>query len=160
MFFVVFLAALALGVALCPGTVLGSSGGSGGGGGGRVEIAITILSACYTDADGDGYEDDVVGYFDIYLSGASRYRLDIYPSLTLPSGRTYTYGFSVSTRLSVLHCTMYFYDHAVESGWYSFSVGVVSYTGGSAYWVEEYVFDPPGGYGDQDPCGVLVIVTG
>jgi len=158
MVFALFLAALSLGVILCPGTAVASP--RYGSGDGRVDIGIVILSAYYADVDGDGYEDDVVAHFDIYLSGSWRYHLGVYLSLTLPSGTTYIYGFGVITTLSVIHCTTYFYDHAVESGWYSFSVVVVSYSGGSSYWVEEYVFDPPGGYGDQDPCGALVVVSG
>ncbi len=124
----------------------------------QVNVTVTILDAYYCDADSDENEDDVVGYFDITFSGNARYNVDIYPSLTLPSGTEYTYAYVVNTRLDVLHCVMYFYNHATESGNYTFSVEVVSYTGGVATGVASYVFDPPGGSGDADPCGSLVVM--
>ncbi|MBS3795971.1 MAG: hypothetical protein KGY80_13790 [Candidatus Thorarchaeota archaeon] len=123
----------------------------------EVSVSLTIIDANYTDADDDGYADDVIAYFDIALEGARRYNLDIYPSLTLPSGTEYTYAYVINTRLELLHCTMYFIDHATESGDYIFSVEIVSYTGGVACGSAEYVFDPPGGSGDADPCGILVV---
>ncbi len=123
----------------------------------QVSVSLSILHANYTDADDDGYADDVVAYFDIELDGGMRYNLDVYPSLTLPSGTKYTYAYVISTRLELLHCTMYFIDHATESGDYIFSVEIVSYTGGIACGYAEYVFDPPGGSGDADPCGFLVV---
>ncbi len=123
----------------------------------QVSVTLSIVEAFYTDADGDGYEDDVVGYFDIFLGGRQRYTMDISPALTLPSGESYTYLYTVNTRLSTLHCTMYFYDHALESGNYTFSVDIVLYTGGVAAGQTHYSFDPPGGSGDADPCGFLVV---
>ncbi len=123
----------------------------------QVSVTLTILDAFYTDADGDGYEDDVVGYFDIHLYGRPRYTLDIYPSLVLPSGTTHTYLYTINTRLDTLHCTMYFYDHALESGNYTFAVEIVLYTGGVTAGEANYLFDPPGGSGDADPCGFLVV---
>ncbi|RLI47949.1 MAG: hypothetical protein DRO73_10615 [Candidatus Thorarchaeota archaeon] len=123
----------------------------------QVTVSVKILDAYYTDADDDGYEDDVVALFDIYLDGAVRYNIDIYPELVLPSGESFLYGYTINTRLSTLHCTMYFLHHATETGNYTFSVDVVSYTGGVATGQVNYVFDPPGGSGDADPCAVLEV---
>ncbi|MHA1772052.1 MAG: hypothetical protein ACTSYL_07375 [Candidatus Thorarchaeota archaeon] len=123
----------------------------------QATVTVHVLDAFYTDADDDGYEDDVIAYFDIHLDGAQRYNFDIYPALTLPSGTSYLYGYTINTRLSDLHCTMYFYDHATESGNYTFSVDVILYTGGVASGQVQYVFDPPGGSGDADPCGALEV---
>ncbi len=125
----------------------------------QVSITLEITDAYYCDADDDGLEDDVVGFFDITLSGQSRYTFDVYTSLTLPSGTVYSYAYVVNTRLELLHCVMYFYNHATESGDYTFSVEIVSYTGGVAYCAAEYTFDPPGGSGDADPCGSLVVTA-
>lgn len=125
----------------------------------KVVLGLTILSAEYTDADNDGFADDVVAYFDIKLSGTRRYTLDIYPSLELPSGTEYTYAYTINTRLEILHCTMYFYNHATESGDYIFSVDIISFTGGAVSGTTDYVFDPPGGSGDADPCGSLEIAV-
>ncbi len=123
----------------------------------QVTIKVQILDAYYTDADGDGNEDDVIAYFDLSFEGNARYNIDVYPSLTLPSGSEYTYAYVINTRLSIVHCTMYFYNHALESGDYIFSVQVVSYIGGVVSGTASYVFDPPGGSGDADPAGVLVV---
>lgn len=123
----------------------------------QASVTVDIIDAYYTDADDDGFEDDVVAHFDIHLSGKQRYNMDIYPSLILPSGTSYDYGYTINTRLTTLHCTMYFYDHATESGDYTFHVDVILYTGGVASGQVDYVFDPPGGSGDADPCGVLVV---
>ena len=123
----------------------------------QVGITLTILDAYYCDADADNNEDDVVAYFDLTFSGKNRYNIDLYPSLILPSGTEYTYAYVLNTRLDTLHCVMYFYNHATESGDYTFSVEVVSYTGGVVSGVASYVFDPPGGSGDADPCGTLTV---
>ncbi len=125
----------------------------------QASVTVHILDAYYTDADDDGREDDVVAYFDIHLDGARRYNMDIYPALTLPSGTSYLYGYTINTRLSDLHCIMYFYNHATESGNYTFSVDVVLYTGGVAGGQIQHVFDPPGGSGDADPCGALEVTA-
>ncbi len=125
----------------------------------RVVLSLTIVGAEYTDADNDGLADDVVAYFDITLSGTKRYTLDIYPSLELPSGTIYTYAYTINTRLEILHCVMYFYNHATETGDYIFSVDLVSFTGGPTSGTTDFIFDPPGGSGDADPCGALDIIA-
>lgn len=123
----------------------------------QVEMNLTILNAYYTDADGDGSEDDVIAEFVITLSGSNRYNFIIFPTLTLPSGMEHSYGYFINTRLSILHCTMYFYHSATESGWYTFSIEIIGLTGGGASGLASFEFDPPGGSGDADPCGKIVV---
>ncbi|NWF96624.1 MAG: hypothetical protein HXY34_10835 [Candidatus Thorarchaeota archaeon] len=120
-------------------------------------IVLVITGATYADADGDLLEDDVIGWFDIQLSGSQRYTMDLRISLKLPSGTEYAYLYFVSTRLQTLHCTMYFYNHATETGYYVFSAEALLYSSGGYYDVAEYTFDPPGGSGNADPCGLLVV---
>ena len=123
----------------------------------QVTITLTILNAEYTDADDDGLQDDVVAYFDISLSGKERYSLELTLSLTLPSDNEYAYTYLVNTRLSMLHCTIYFYNHATEQGDYVFHAHIVSHVGGVVDGSAQYEFDPPGGSGDADPCAALVV---
>ncbi len=125
----------------------------------QVCVTLTILSAQYLDADDDGLEDDVVAYFEIQLSGKERYSLELTLSLVLPSGNEYSYTYLVNTRLSLLECTMHFYNHAVEAGDYVFHAHIVSHVGGVADGSVAYEFDPPGGSGDSDPCAALVVAA-
>ncbi|MEM2143134.1 MAG: hypothetical protein QXQ81_07765 [Candidatus Thorarchaeota archaeon] len=122
-------------------------------------IGLIINGADYGDLDGDGLCDDAVGWFDIYLSGSQRYSFFLSLSIENPSGVRTTYSYSVNTIYEILHCTMYFYDHVVESGDYVFIVEALLVTGGSDYQYAEYVFDPPGGSGNSDPCGLLLVTA-
>lgn len=121
-------------------------------------ISVNITNAEYNDADGDLSSDDIVGWFTILLSGAQKYTLTISVTLELPSGTKYSYSYIIITVLQTLQCTMYFYDHAYESGDYVFGVEAVLRTGGLSYCSEEFVFDPPGGSGNTDPCAVLEVM--
>ncbi|MFX1475692.1 MAG: hypothetical protein ACFFCO_09505 [Promethearchaeota archaeon] len=119
----------------------------------EVIITITILSAYYTDADGDGFADDVVAHFDVALSGAEAYVFDMFPSLTLPSGLTYIYWYTVLTNCTLIHFTITFYNHITESGWYIFAIATLYFSNNGRNIVyAEFPFDPPGGSPDQDPC--------
>ncbi len=122
-----------------------------------LDASLKIISVEYTDADEEGYENDIVGCFNILLNGAEKYTLNIDISLTLPSGFEYTYSYSAISCLTTLHCTIYLFDHATESGDYTFSLTVYVHTTGAVSDSAEYIFDPPEGSGDTDPCVYLLI---
>ena len=121
-----------------------------------VDASVVIVSAYYTDAEGDDCENDVIARFNIVLNGAQRYNLDLSISLKLPSGEVFNYYYSIDACISTLRCTMYFYDHATESGDYVLNIGVQVNNCGSSSDSTEYIFDPPGGSGDTDPCTYLM----
>ncbi len=122
-------------------------------------ITMLVLGAEYADVDGDLVLNDAIVWFDIHLSRDVRYTLTLYLKLTLPSGMSYQYTYIIITSLNTLHCTMYFYDHAIESGDYLFSATGVLHGCGQDVSIVHYLFDPPGGSGDIDPCGKLVVAA-
>ena len=116
-----------------------------------IGISVTITSAYYADIDTDGWEDDIYSSVTIDLTGAVRYNFDYYITLTLPSGTSYTYHYSINTVYDVVNFGNYFWNHATESGDYSISVKVVLWTGGISSATHQYIFDPPGGSDGGDP---------
>ncbi len=123
----------------------------------QTRVSLAVLGADYADTDGDMVMNDAIVWFDILLSGDTRYTLTLILSLTLPSGKSYSYTYIIITSYSVLHCTMYFYDHATEPGYYLFNATAILRSGGRCVSSVEYQFDPPGGSGDIDPCGALFV---
>lgn len=111
-------------------------------------ISIQVKEAYYADLDGDGLEDDVYSQVEIRLSGANRYNLDYWITLTLPSGENFVFGWFVSTRLTTLNIANNLYNTALEAGWYHLHIEVFMKTGGISYTNYEHWFDPPG---DADP---------
>ncbi len=123
--------------------------------GSKVSISLQFTDAYYADLDGDGAADDIFGGVDLYISGSERVSFDYYITLVLPSGRSFTYAYRISTRYSYLHLENYFYDHVFESGDYTFIVELITRTGGIQYDPYHHVFDPPGGV-PTDPTYSLV----
>jgi len=121
-----------------------------------LDASLVILSVEYADADGEDYENDIVGRFNVLLNGAEKYNLNVTVSLTLPSGLGYRYSFNIIGCLTTLHCSIYMYDHAIEPGDYIFSLELQVHSTGTVYVTAEYIFDPPEGSGDADPCVYLV----
>ncbi|RMG30921.1 MAG: hypothetical protein D6732_15585 [Methanobacteriota archaeon] len=121
----------------------------------KVSISLHFTDAYYADLDGDGYSDDVFGGVDLFISGSERVSFDYYITLVLPSGKSFTYAYRISTRYTYLHLANYFYDHVSESGDYTFIVEIVTRTGGLQYDPYHHVFDPPGGV-PTDPTYSLV----
>jgi hypothetical protein len=122
----------------------------------ELDTSVVIVTAYYCDADGEDYENDIVGRFNIILNGAQRYNLDLEISLTMPSGLTHVHSQSIQGTEATLRCTIYFYDYATESGDYTLAVESVVNNCGTAYDNAELTFDPPGGSGDADPVSYLM----
>ncbi len=114
-------------------------------------VSITVKDAFYGDADGDGKQDDVIAYIEHNFTGATRYQLDVYPTLILPSGDEYTWYYTLNTRLSSVTVIAYFYNHALESGNYTLTIDAFLKTGGISHAQDSHIFDPPGGKGDNPP---------
>ena len=114
-------------------------------------ITVKILSAYYTDLDGDGNEDDVYALTHIELGGFATYNVDYYVNLTLPSGTTYLYRILITSQVTSFDLNNLFYNHATEQGNYSLTVTAFLLNGASSYDQHAYVFDPPGGSDGGDP---------
>lgn len=114
-------------------------------------IVVEILFANYTDLDDDGYLDDVYAEVSVELSGAVAYTFEYFVTLTLPSGLNFSYLFIISTNYQSFNIYNYFYDHAIETGWYTLDVDATLNNGGRSTASSTLVFDPPGGSGGSDP---------
>ena len=82
-------------------------------------------------------------------------------SLTLPSGICYCYLFKVTSSYDVrAYPTVYFMDHATESGWYLLEMTCILNLGhpGASSGTESFHFDPPGGTEGTDPGQCYIIV--
>jgi hypothetical protein len=109
-------------------------------------LMVSIESADYLDFDGDGVEDDIIVEYEIEVPNGNWYfsRTDIYCVLELPSGDYFDCLIIVIGKYNSLKITMVWYNTAIESGWYTFSVYAFAYgyhapePGG-----DSYVFDPP-----------------
>ncbi len=120
-------------------------------------ISINITFANYTDLDGDGFQDDVYAEVEVKLDGSSAYTFEYNVTLTLPSGLSFSYKFIISTNYQSFIIYHYFFDHAIESGWYTLNAEATLNNGGRSTTSNTFVFDPPGGSGGSDPD--LVIST-
>jgi hypothetical protein len=107
-------------------------------------INIHVKEAYYADLDGDGSEDDVYTQVDLTMSGANRYNLQYWITLTLPSGQEFVFGWIINTGRTTLNIANTLYNTALESGWYHLHIEVVMKTGGVSYTNYEHMFDPPG----------------
>lgn len=124
----------------------------------KITMAITIVDAYYTELDGDGIQNDVVSHFNLNFTNdqftSVFYDLDF--SLILPSGINYSYHYAFSTTEYDLAYVVSFFNHATESGWYTFGITGTIYQGGTATGAVDLIFDPPGGTGGGDPLHVNV----
>jgi hypothetical protein len=91
--------------------------------------------------------------------GANSYNFDYFVYLTLPSGLQFNYAISLSSRLQILELNNYFWNHAIETGWYHVEVFVVMRTGGIALSSSDLIFDPPGGSGGSDPISFSLSIS-
>ncbi|MHA1303530.1 MAG: hypothetical protein ACTSPI_07500, partial [Candidatus Heimdallarchaeaceae archaeon] len=123
----------------------------------KLRLTITITYAYYTDANDDGFEDDIIMDFIINITKLDKEirfaEFDLIISLTLPSGFKFDYNYNICTYKMLLNCTMFFYNHATESGDYIGQVTGILYDDNESVitGVETYIFDPPGESGDVNP---------
>ncbi len=108
-------------------------------------IYVIMDEAYYADADGDGLEDDIVVRYEIIPSeteNQTEYVIELYCTLTLPSGVSFVYECAVvtSTGCSV---TQIWFDAVSESGWYKYSVYAYTFDGSVDPGYNEIIFDPP-----------------
>jgi len=127
------------------------------------EVTITINDAYYYAADADGIENDVAVKFSLDVVDISPYYHSNYvvsfyllTALHCPSGNSHEYLYQVYCVLDTHETpTIYFYNHAVEAGWYCVEITCFlhycrnCYVYGSEY----FDFDPPGG--DEGAGGPL-----
>ncbi len=117
-------------------------------------VAISIKEARYINLDNDNLEDDVMATVQLDILCSNRVNFEYYITLTLPSGRSFTYAYMINTRLNTLTLDNYFYNHAIERGDYKIDVEILLKTGGISYGHNDVIFDPPGGT-DADPYFLL-----
>ncbi|MCY3414962.1 MAG: hypothetical protein INQ03_25150 [Candidatus Heimdallarchaeota archaeon] len=120
-------------------------------------VSINISEAYYADLEGDGLENDVFVGVDLYLSGRDAYNFDYYIFLTLPSGLQFSYAYAFSAKTDYIYFGNYFWQHALEPGWYDVEVFIVMRSGGLTVSSEALIFDPPGGTGGSDPISFSLI---
>ncbi len=124
-------------------------------------VQFYIVDAYYTDAEGDGLENDVISdFFMRIITAYSSIHLLISIYLELPSTTSYTYDYTFRLGTGDYDLRMYFYNHATESGWYIVTITVTvmsKFQLMSGY--ESLVFDPPGQHEGTEPLiGQLVFL--
>lgn len=124
-----------------------------------VAVTIMIHEAYYADLENDGIENDIFVSVELSFSGSNSYNFDYLIYLTLPSGHVFNYYISLSSRVQTLNMGNYFWNHALESGWYHVEASVILRTGGIALTSSDLVFDPPGGSGGSDPISFNLVIS-
>ena len=130
-------------------------------------VTLDILDAYYFAAEDDGLENDIAGYFMLKVESNRQLpprKLVVFyllVSLTLPSGKQYSYLWEVTSSYNIeVYPTVYFYDHATESGWYLLEITCFLNLGPktTAFGTESYYFDPPGGTEGTEPgeCAIVL----
>jgi len=133
----------------------------------QLSVSIHIDDAYYYAADNDDIENDIATHFTITVTKKGNFNhkkmVNFYllVGLTLPSGTYYEYLFLViSPCVCVATPTVYFYNHASESGWYLVELTGILMTGDPAFAIgtEACLFDPPGGTDGTDPltCSIMI----
>ena len=120
-------------------------------------IDVTITEAFYADVDSNG-ADDVIVKAHFALEGEIINAVQYLITLTLPSGRQFSYVVLILTTSTDFVVENTFWDHALESGWYTVEIYVKL---GGFYNImdsDRVVFDPPGG-DNADPGGLGVRVV-
>ncbi|MHA1225697.1 MAG: hypothetical protein ACTSPV_03035 [Candidatus Hodarchaeales archaeon] len=120
---------------------------------------IQIVEAFYADLDNQGLPNDILSHFIIEFEDDDNYSFIIlFISLTLPSGTQFQYSYLIITDLPGIYVSLYFYNHASESGWYNLKISALL-LGSKSHWISDSLtFDPPGGDpGEVPPSTELVI---
>ncbi|MFW9920998.1 MAG: hypothetical protein ACFFED_15465 [Candidatus Thorarchaeota archaeon] len=110
-------------------------------------IIVLMDQAYYANLDDDGMEDDIVVVYEIILPNSDNltdYVIELYCTLTLPSGVSYVYECAIVTSEGCV-VTQYWFNAATESGWYKYSVYAYSYSSELDSGFDEIDFDPPEG---------------
>jgi hypothetical protein len=128
-----------------------------------IDVTITIKDAYYTDADGDGVEDDIISHFEIKSKifdedDDNSVDLHLIFNLILPSGFKYEYKFSVAIFEGTQKYMITYYHHATETGWYTETIsGIVRLNGFKTIrGAVSLTFDPPEGDPGHEPLAILV----
>ncbi len=118
---------------------------------------LSIITAYYTDLDGDNIEDDVYAEASIYLKGEEYTRILLLFSLVLPSGyvfRSY-YLYCAVTAGEIFKFS--FINGAPENGDYIFNLKAYIFRIGEFdYYSDSLLFDPPGEEEPDTPISVSV----
>ncbi|MHA2140307.1 MAG: hypothetical protein ACXADC_05325 [Candidatus Thorarchaeota archaeon] len=122
-------------------------------------LVIIIDEAYYADYDNDGKEDDVVTVFSVILNDDDGNNgqdvVIVFCKLELPSGTEFDFVFEEKTK-SGFQATLVWYNTAIESGWYDFSVKAkCGWNEGS----DKIIFDPPGKGGGEPPVIAIAMIV-
>ena len=87
---------------------------------------LIIDDAYYCDLDEDGNEDDLITMFTLYSPTGLLANVDanIELSILLPSGEEFVFNYRIKETFIELNFTIEWYNCAIESGWYDFTVTV------------------------------------
>jgi hypothetical protein len=127
-------------------------------------LIVSIESADYLDLDGDQIEDDILTEFTITVPEGNWVfdRTYVYCELVLPSGYYFNCLILIIGNYNSVTLSMGWYNTAIESGWYTFSLcswgyGRYSPDIGS----DTIVFDPPteGGPGSPPPSIEIIQIS-
>jgi hypothetical protein len=127
-------------------------------------LIVSIESADYLDLDGDQIEDDILTEFTITVPDGN-WIFDmtyVYCELVLPSGYYFNCLLLIIGNYNSVTLTLGWYNTAIESGWYTFSL----YSWGYGYYAPEMgsdsiIFDPPteGGPGSPPPSIEVIQIS-
>ncbi|MHA2423833.1 MAG: hypothetical protein ACXAEF_03540 [Candidatus Thorarchaeota archaeon] len=130
-----------------------------------LRLEVIIDQTFYADYDEDGLEDDVVTSFRVLILDDDNFILgdesgytfviDIETELVLPSGKTNSYCFQVTTSNGV-GVTLGWINHATEPGWYDFNVRAACVNVEMNIGQDSVTFDPPGEPGDTPDVAIVL----
>jgi len=115
-------------------------------GGSNDSLMVSIESADYLDLDGDQIENDILTEFTITVPQGEWEFLHtyIYCELVLPSGCYFNCLILLIGTYSSVSLSLAWYNTAIESGWYSFSLWACGYgTNAPETGYNTIQFDPP-----------------
>lgn len=118
---------------------------------------LSIITAYYTDLDGDNIEDDVYTEASIYLKGKEYTRILLVFELVLPSGYIFKdhYLYCAVTAGEIFRFS--FINGAPESGDYIFNLDAYIFRVGEFdYYSDSLLFDPPGEEEPDIPISVSI----
>ena len=122
-------------------------------------LIVSIESADYLDLDGDQIEDDILTEFTITVpTGDWNFaRTYVYCEIVLPSGYYFNCLILMIGTYNSVTVTLGWYNTAIESGWYTFSLWAWGY-GHDAPGMgsDSLVFDPPT-EGEPAPPSIEII---
>jgi len=120
-------------------------------------LELKIEDAYYLDYDGDNRQDDICGLFTIQVQTPSTTSVELEIGLILPSSTVYQYDYLLKLRTDDYNCIIIFYDHAIESGYYTLTITARIYDKTMASGTETLTFDPPGDENSDPPFTDLII---